>query len=75
MVFQNSLYWLRGPANVWNSAVTPFGFYNGGLGPLAGKVKRLGYPLDCNADITRWFFPNLVGFCCGDFLPSDPSMT
>ena len=40
VVFQNPLYWLRGPANVWNCAVPLFGFYNGGLGLLACKMKR-----------------------------------
>ena len=27
--------------------------FNGGLGLLACKMKHLGYPLDCNVDITR----------------------
>ena len=26
VIFQNSLYWLRGPANVWNCAVASPGF-------------------------------------------------
>ena len=30
MVFQNSLNWLRGPANVWNCAVPPYRFRMGG---------------------------------------------
>ena len=29
--------------------------FNGGLNLLAPKMKRLGYPLDCNVDITRCF--------------------
>ena len=80
MVFQNSLYWLRGPANVWNSAVPPFGFYNGslyfkgGFGLLACKMKRLGYPLDCNADITHCFSLIWSDFVVGIFA-TDPSTT
>ena len=31
VVFQNALYWLRGPPNVWNCAIPPTGFYNGGF--------------------------------------------
>ena len=33
-------------------------FFNGGLGLLASKMKRLGYPLDCNVDVTRCFSLN-----------------
>ena len=42
-------------------------FFNGGLGLLASKVKRLGYPLDCNVDVTRCFSLNWSDFVVGIF--------
>ena len=55
VVFQNSVYWLSSPANVWNFAVPPHRFCNGGLSLLVPKIKHVGYPLDCNVDITCCF--------------------
>ena len=61
------IYWLRGPVDVWNCAVSSSGFCNGGLGLLASMIKRLGYPLHCNVDITRCFSIVWSDFVVGIF--------
>ena len=40
---------------------------NGGLGLLTPKMKRLGYPLDCNVDIIRCFSLIWSDFVVGIF--------
>ena len=42
-------------------------FFNGGLDLLTSKMKRLGYPLDCNVDITRGFSLIWSDFVVGIF--------
>ena len=41
--------------------------FNDSLGLLASKMKRLGYPLDCNADITSCFSLIWSDFVVGIF--------
>ena len=41
---------------------------NGGLGLLTPKMKRLGYPLDCNVDLIRCFSLIWSDFVVGIFV-------
>ena len=73
MVFQNSLNWLRGPANVWNCAISPYRFRKGGCifhrwFKVAGiQDEALGVSIGLQCRYYSLFFLNLVGFCCGNF--------
>ena len=73
VIFQNFLYWLRGPANVWNCAVASPGFcrVNYVLQQqfrLAGiQDEALGVPLDCNVDIIGCFSLLQSDFVVGIF--------
>ena len=60
--------WPKGAFKVWNCAVLWFGFCNvSGLGLLASNMKRLGYPFDCNVNITRCLSLILSNFNVGTF--------